>query len=319
MNTKYAYVTGAVLISLTVLSSCDFESKAKKSKKFCEVGYTEFEAKDYTQSLADYNKAIALDSTNGNAFEGKGSDEYHLNHNEAALNDELTALRLNPELKNVRSWIGLIKSEMGDYRGSIEYYNKSIELGGDLGKDYEGRGADEYYLGDFDKAMQDETKAIQIDPEAENAYYWRAMTKENLGDYKGALEDHKKSLEKGANKGKDYEGMAADENYLEDNAKALEYINMAIASDTTLKNAYNWRGRIRQEMEDYKGSADDYTMSLKIVANKGRDYEGRAVSEYYLKDYSNALNDINMAIQSDTTLKKAQAWKEEILSSMRKG
>jgi tetratricopeptide (TPR) repeat protein len=305
----------AVLISAAFFCSC--ESNTSKSKKICDGALSEYMAKDYKQALADYKKAVKLDSTNGNAFEGKGSAEYHLNNYDTALQDEFTALRLTPALKNVRNWIGLIKLEMGDFRGSIEYYNRSIERGGDVEKDYEGRGAAEYHLGDYDKAMQDETRAIQSDSTMENAYYWRAQIKEAMGDYKGAIDDHLLSLTKGANIGKDYEGLAADESNLNNNAKALEYINKAIAADTSLKNAYNWRGRIKQDMEDYTGSIADYTMSLKISVNKGKDYEGRAVSEYYLKDYSNALSDIDLAIQSDTTLKKAQAWKELIEKGMR--
>ncbi len=316
MNKNNIFLAGMALISISVFSGC--ESNSEKSKKLCGVALSEFDAKNYKQSLADYKKAIALDGTNGNAYEGKGSDEYHMDMDDSALADEFTALRLTPELKNVKSWIGLIKLDLGDYSGSIEYYNKSIELGGDLSKDYEGRGAAEYHLADFDKAMQDETKAIQLDPNTENAYYWRAQIKESMGDYKGSIDDHLESLTKVENKGKDYEGLAANEDYLNDYTKALEYINMAIAADTSLKNTYNWRGRIKQDLLDYTGSIADYTMSLKIGANKGKDYEGRAIDEYYMKNYTDALNDINLAIQSDPTLKQAAAWKADIEKDMGK-
>src|ERR1035438_2764909 len=114
MSNKWYYVMGVSLISLSVFSSCDFESKKVKSNKLCIKALSEYEAKDYKQSLADYKMAITLDSTNGNAFEGKGSNEYHLKNNDSALRDEYTALRLSPDMKNVRNWIGLVKLDMGD-------------------------------------------------------------------------------------------------------------------------------------------------------------------------------------------------------------
>ncbi len=313
MNYKHIPIAGMALLSVVVFSGC--ESNADKSNKLCITALDEYNAKNYKQSLDDYKKAIALDGSNGNAYEGKGSDEYNLNMKDSALADEFTALKLTPDLKNVRNWIGLIKLETGDYRGSLEYYNKSIEMGGSA-KDYVGRGAAEYHLGDYDKAMQDETKALQMDPDIENVYYWRAQIKEAMGDFKGAIDDHMLSMDKAENKGMDYEGLASDEDNLGNLDKALEYINVAIAADTSLKNAYNWRGRIKQEMKDYTGSMNDYTMSLKIAANKGKDYEGRAVDEYYLKDYSSALADINLAIQSDGSLKQGQGWKDAIEKAM---
>ncbi len=315
MSTKYVHVTAAILISLTIFSSCDFRSKATKSNKFCETAHLEFVAKDYKNALVDYRMAASIDTTNGLAFEGKGSAEYQLDVDDSALRDEMTALRLNPDLKKVRNWIATIKSDMQDYRGAIQYFNKSLEVGNNLVKDYEGRGEAYYYLNDYDRAMKDETKAIQLDSATEEGYYWRARIKTGLGDYKGAIDDHLKSIAIGAKKGLDYEGLSLDENYLGDKTKALEYISMAITSDTSLKTAYAYRARIRQDMEDYKGSIDDYTLSIKKRKNNSMDYEGRAVSEYYLKDYTNALNDINIAVK-DTALKKAQEWKELIEKDM---
>jgi len=317
MNNKLVLMISATLLSCSIISACNFDGDAAKSNKMCVKAEAEFEAKEYQQSLADYKKAIALDTTNGNAYEGKGSNEFHLNKYDSALADEFTALRLDPNLKNVRNWIGLIKLEMGDYRGAIEYYNKSIELGGDA-KDYVGRGAAEYHLADYDKAMQDETKALQIDPKVENVYYWRALIKEVIGDYNGSIDDHKKSLEMGGNTGMDYEDLAADENHLKDNAKALDYINMAIAADTSLKNAFSWRGRIKYDMVDYNGAIADYTLSIKKRGNNKDDFYTKALAEYHIKDYADALNDINMSIQLGSTDKLTYDWKESIERELKK-
>src|ERR1700722_16331305 len=192
MNIKHLYLLLVAIICQAYFTACNFESNATKSKNLCTKGLAEYDAKDYKQSLADYTKAIALDSTNGTAFEGKGSAEYYLGKYDTAIWDEFTAKRLDPELKNVNSWIGQIKIKQGDYNGAIEYYNKSIESGNPEGLDYEGRGAAEYHLADYDKAMQDETKAIQMDTKLENAYYWRGLIKNAMGDYKGSIEDHLK-------------------------------------------------------------------------------------------------------------------------------
>ena len=321
MNTLTRIFTGIFVFLCFCFTACDLTNHKSECEEYISKAHTEFLAEQYKLSLADYAKACELDSTYGQAFEGKGAAEENLNDYANALKDEFTALRLNPELKNVRSWIGLIKRKMGDYRGSIKYYNKSIELGGsDLAFDYEGRGAAEYDLGENDLAMQDETKAIKMDPDVKNAYYWRGLIKGELKDYDGSLEDHFKSLAIGANKPRDYEGIAAAEFHLGHYKEALLYIDSSISTnDTTLKNVYNWRGHIKQELEDYKGAVDDYTTSIAIGKNTGIDYEGRAVNEYYLKDYSSALRDINTAIAKDSTLKNTTYWKGEIERDMKHG
>jgi tetratricopeptide (TPR) repeat protein len=315
MNIIPMSILSTVLLSAVLFTSC--ESNAAKSKKINDKAEAENEAKDYKKSLADYKMAIALDSTNGTAFEGKGSVEYQLNNYDTALMDEFTALRLTPSLKNVYNWIGVIKLKLGDYRGSIEYYNKSIEIGGDA-NDYVGRGAAEYHLGDYDKAIQDETKGIQLDDKVENGYYWRALIKEVMGDYNGSIDDHTKSLAMGGNNGMDYEDLAADENHLKDNAKALEYINRAIAADTSLKNAFSWRGHIKYDMGDYNGAISDYASSIKKRGNNMDDIYTKALAEYHVQDYADALTDINMAIQLGSTDQVSYDWKEAIEKELAK-
>jgi tetratricopeptide (TPR) repeat protein len=306
------YAWAIILAVGIICASCNHRGE---SEEFCRKGYSELTSKQFKASLEDYNKAIAADSSYGMGWEGRGASEYYLDDYKNAIKDEFRAFTLDSNLKNVRNWIGNVKRELGDYKGSIEYYNRSIARGGenDLARAYEGRGATEYYLNDYTKAMEDINKSISLDNTLEYANYWKGMIERSTGDYKASKEDFTQAIHKGAYTGKAFEWRASAEYHLNEYENALSDINRAILLDTTLNNANGIRAVIEQAMENYKSSVEDYTIAIKRAdaENKTKDYEGLAIDEYYLKDYANALAYINLAV-SDTTLRNAVAWKTAI-------
>ena len=117
----------------------------------------------------------------------------------------------------------------GNFKNSINYFNKSIELKKDFSVSYFYRGAAYHSLEEYDEAMLDYTKAISLDPKMTDAYYNRAriiLSRKDLEnpDIQKAISDLEKALELDENFADALYAMAAAYKKLEDYHKALEYL-----------------------------------------------------------------------------------------------
>lgn len=105
---------------------------------------------------------------------------------------------------------GNAKFKLGNYRGAIEEYTKSINIKEDLAEAYYSRAICRSKLELYDEALKDYNRVIELEPENLNAFFNRAYyIKENTGDYKGASEDYARyiSLNKDGNNAFAYNNM----------------------------------------------------------------------------------------------------------------
>src|ERR1035438_7944651 len=79
---------------------------------------------------------------------------------------------------------GTTKRNLGDYQGTIDDYNKSIELYPNA-KTFHNRAEAKGSLGDYKGAIQDYNKALELYPDFADAYGYRGEAKDNLGDFEG--------------------------------------------------------------------------------------------------------------------------------------
>ena len=86
------------------------------------------------------------------------------------------------------------KAERYDNRGAIKNYNAALKLNPDLVEIYSRRGIVKTRMGDMRGALRDLDKMIQINPEHIFAYNNRASAKAHLEDAPGALDDINKAI-----------------------------------------------------------------------------------------------------------------------------
>ena len=92
---------------------------------------------------------------------------------------------------------GNAKADLEDYRGSIQDFNKAIEINPNIETAYNNHGVAKYNLGDYQGSIRDYNKTIEINPNYASAYYNRGIAKYNLGDKIGACLDWSKAGELG--------------------------------------------------------------------------------------------------------------------------
>ncbi len=155
---------------------------------------------------------------------------------------------------------GVAKHILGDYKGAIDDFNKSIRLNPACARDYSNLGCSKNELGDFEDSIADFNEAIRRNPDDSDAYYNRASSKLDLGNHKGAIADY-------------------------DEAIRLNPEHYA---------AFFNRGFVKFELGDYKGAIVDYGKSLKLDPKYADSYYFRALARERLGDLDGFDEDMKM-------------------------
>jgi tetratricopeptide (TPR) repeat protein len=92
-------------------------------------GNAQLNKKNYQEALFLLNKAVELDSTNGNSYAYRGMAKYYLKDFKGAIIDYDKAVKIIPDYGEVYDLRGVAKGELGDKTGSCEDWNKAFELG----------------------------------------------------------------------------------------------------------------------------------------------------------------------------------------------
>jgi tetratricopeptide (TPR) repeat protein len=100
---------------------------------------TKYKNGDYAGSIADYTKAIKLNSNDALAFCCRGVAYYRLGDGCKAMIDYSHAIEINPNLAIAYYRRGFLHYVAKDYLSAIDDYNKSIALKPDFALAYSNR------------------------------------------------------------------------------------------------------------------------------------------------------------------------------------
>jgi tetratricopeptide (TPR) repeat protein len=110
------------------------------------------------ESLADFNRAIALDPQ-PTTYEQRGLVHYHIGNRQAARQDWEQTLHLNPRRTLALGNLGWLSLEDRNFRQAIEYFNRIINIEPTFAKAYENRAKAHFEMGSLTEARADLTKA----------------------------------------------------------------------------------------------------------------------------------------------------------------
>lgn len=140
-------------------------------------------------ALADFNKAVSLNSANDRAFANRGRARAMNGDTEGGLEDLNRAVALNP--RDPANFInrGIAKELSGDLKGALADMNSALKLSPENPLALTNRGNVYVHAGEFSKAINDYNKVILMIPDRGIAYAGRGTAKSNLNDPQGALKD----------------------------------------------------------------------------------------------------------------------------------
>lgn len=143
---------------------------------------------------SNYNKYIILgdECIDNQDYQGAIFDYFHalyLISNEASDYDTSDAI-----MAIIYHKIGNAHYTLGDYKGAIDDYTRSIKLNPTYHSVYENRGNAYYILEKYYDAINDYTQAINLNPASSNAYNNRGNTYYQLGKYYNAINDYTQAI-----------------------------------------------------------------------------------------------------------------------------
>jgi tetratricopeptide (TPR) repeat protein len=123
--------------------------------------------KDTAGALADYNKAISLNSQDATAYYHRADLKQRLQDTSGALADHNKAIELNPKFANAyKSRADLKFFNFNDIQGALADYNKAIGLNSKFADAYKNRADLKFFkLDDSAGALDDYNKAIALNPQ----------------------------------------------------------------------------------------------------------------------------------------------------------
>lgn len=104
------------------------------------------------------------------ALEARATDKAELYDNRSAIKTYNAALKLNPDLVEIYSRRGIVKTRIGDMRGALRDFDKMLRINPAHIFAYNNRASAKAHLEDIHGALDDINTAIALDPEYVLAY-----------------------------------------------------------------------------------------------------------------------------------------------------
>lgn len=136
--------------------------------------------------------APAGHAQSASAFVASGLEKSKTGNYDAAIADYTKALELNSSFLSAYLNRGRAKTNQGNFDGAVADFSQAAKLRPNDADAYFERGHAEFLQGNFEGAQTDFTKAIEIKPE-DQAYYERGLTRECQSNFAGALADYVKA------------------------------------------------------------------------------------------------------------------------------
>jgi len=254
---------------------------------------------DVDKELAEYTKAIAIDSAYAPAYTNRGLRYLKLGKYDKAVSDFTKAIAFDSTSDDAYTNRGIAYLKSGNTNLALADLNRAIQLDSISANSYDNRGVLYAKIGRNDLAMADFNKAIEVDSTYADAYYDRGSLYSSYNNTDRAMADFNKALQLNPDDGGAYckRGIV----YLKknDNDKALNDFTMAITLDTTDADAYNNRGTLYLYSGKINLALADYNKAIALNGSYAPSYFNRALCYDKLREYQKATDDYTRAIGLD--------------------
>jgi tetratricopeptide (TPR) repeat protein len=212
---------------------------------------------DFTGSIADYNRLLAMDKLYPRIYSKRAGSEAMIGRAEEAVVDADKALSLDPKDEEAYNSRGLANRLLGRLDDAANDFSLAIHIREDYSRPYNNRGTVYLAQGQLEKALEDFGKAIQLDSHFADPYSNRGSVKHKLGRDEEALTD----------------------------------LDAALRLDPKFADAYQNRGVIRNSLKLFPEALADFNQALKLNPDNGGIHLGRGISKFYLGDKTGGCED----------------------------
>ena len=210
------------------------------------------------------------------------------------IKDETFFINLNPNGEHYFKR-GILKSDMHDYFGALEDFNKSTNLDSTLYLTYYYRGGIKDKLNDFEGSISDYSKVVLLNKEFEWGWNDRGLINFKLGNIIEAETDFKKAIKLKPNWTTPYFNLACLYEKNQEINKAIELYSKSIELDSTNFLALGNIGLIYTDLKKYKNAMYYYTKAINANPKFTHAYILRAEAKFATDDSDGACQDLKIA------------------------
>jgi serine/threonine protein kinase/regulator of sirC expression with transglutaminase-like and TPR domain len=295
---RWRWIIGAVLLLL--LGGLIFALYRRFPQKVLaqqsiQQGLALNEKQNYQQAIAAFNRAIAMDANNSEAFYDRALTYSRLGKDQEALADVTQAIQLDPNHARAHLLRGNLRFQLGDDRGALDDYNRAIFLDPKQATAYLNRGSAHAAMANEQAALADYNQAIAIDPKLTPAYLNRCLTRSNLNDQAGAIQDCTQAISLQPDYAYAYQNRGLAYRRIGDIQKAIADFNVAIRLSAKDADPYYNRGIARQELGDEQGAINDFSTAIQLNPKHTLVYYDRGLLRAKLGDQQGAIQDLEQA------------------------
>lgn len=215
-------------------------------------GLVNNELKDYDASIADYDKAIELDSKCALAYNNRGYSKFLKGDLDGALQDYNKAILLNPKFKMALDNKAMLFSKacMEDDKDFGEKYYLSL-------------GITELREGNIAEAIRNFDESIALNPQTELPYFYKGIAYQSLNKNDEAYENYSKAIEINKNMIDAYynRGQLI---YKTNPKQAIDDFVAAIALDSKFIEAYYSLAAVQKNLGQYEDAIKNLDKIIEI-------------------------------------------------------
>ena len=226
------------------------------TKNWLEEGNKWIEKGDYQKAIDSYEKAIALNPNDADAYNNKGVALDNLGEYQAAITCYDQAIALKPDDVNAYNNKGTALGNLGEYQAAITCYDQAIALKPNVAKAYNNKGVALVNSGEYQAAIMCYDQAIALQPDDADAYINKGVALYNLGEYQAAITCYDQAIALKPDDAVAYNNKGNALGYLGEHQAAITCYNQAIALKPDDADAYNNRKIVLQIIKERKQDED---------------------------------------------------------------
>lgn len=194
---------------------------------------------------------------------------------------------------------GVAKYSLGDYRGAIDDFTKTLDIHPLYVRALQYRGISHAQLANYNDALADYRAAIKLDPFDADIYFSSGATFLHLKKYEDAIKDYDMALIIQPDLSLAYVNRGMAKSLLKQYDDALKDLDKAVFYDTYNPEVYFRRGIIRMECKDFDTAISDFNTAIHLDEKNPIFYFNRGIALLNIHDTTNAIKDLEYVNKLD--------------------
>ena len=161
----------------------------QKARPYNNRGNAYYQQGNFTQAIADFNKAITINPKDAVVYFNRGNAYNNQGNMQQAFSDYTKAIAINPNFAHPYNNRGNLYIDQGNMQQAFSDFNKAIAINPLYAEAYNNRGNLYYQQGNFTQAISDYNKAIAINSSYAEAYSNRGSAYYMIKEYDKAWID----------------------------------------------------------------------------------------------------------------------------------